>query len=48
MAMNVIKYLTECEQLAEVDRIVETIQGCNGVCTSNNLISNSNGCGCSQ
>ena len=47
MAMNVIKYLTECEQLAEVNRIIETIQGCNGVCTPNTLIDNSDDCGCS-
>ena len=36
MAINVIKYLTECEQLAEVERIVEIINGCNGLCTSSN------------
>ena len=48
MAINVIKYLTECEQLAEVERIIETIQGCNGLCTSSNLIRNTNGCGCSK
>ena len=47
MAINVIKYLTECEQLAEVNRIIETIQGCNGVCTPNTLIDNSDDCGCS-
>ena len=48
MAINVIKYLTECEQLAEVERIIETIQGCNGLCVSSNLTSNTNGCGCSK
>lgn len=48
MAINVIKYLTECEQLAEVERIIETIQGCNGLCVSSNLISKTNGCGCSK
>ena len=36
MSINVIKYLTECEQLAEVERILETINGCNGLCTSSN------------
>ena len=46
MAINVIKYLTECEQLAEVERIIETIQGCNGLCVSSNLTSKTNGCGC--
>lgn len=46
MAINVIKYLTEYEQLAEVERIIETIQGCNGLCTSTNIINETNGCGC--
>lgn len=46
MAINVIKYLTECEQLAEVERIIETIQGCNGLCTSTNITSKTNGCNC--
>ena len=48
IAINVIKYLTECEQLAEVERIIETIQGCNGLCVSSNLTSKTNGCGCSK
>ena len=48
MAINVIKYLTECEQLAEVERIIEAIQGCNGLCVSSNLTSKTNGCGCSK
>lgn len=48
MAINVIKYLTECEQLAEVERIIETIQGCNGLCASSNITSRTNGCGCSK
>lgn len=47
-AINVIKYLTECKQLAEVERIIETIQGCNGLCVSSKLISTTNGCGCSK
>lgn len=48
MAINVIKYLTECEQLAEVERIIEIINGCNGLCASSNSSNNSNGCGCSK
>ncbi len=48
MAINVIKYLTECEQLNEVERIIETLQGCNGLCTSSNMTSKTNGCGCSK
>lgn len=46
MAINVIKYLTECEQLAEVERIIETIKGCNGLCISSDVTSKTNGCGC--
>lgn len=48
MAINVIKYLTECEQLSEVERLIETLQGCNGLCSSSNETSNTNGCGCSR
>lgn len=48
MAINVIKYLTECEQLAEVERIVEIINGCNGLCTSSNSSNKASGCGCSK
>lgn len=46
MAINVIKYLTECEQLAEVERIIETIKGCNGLCVSSDVTSKISGCGC--
>lgn len=46
MAINVIKYLTECEQLAEVERIIETINGCNGLCVSSDVTSKTSGCGC--
>lgn len=48
MAINVVKYLTQCEQLAEAERVIETIQGCNGLCVSTNLTNNTNGCGCSK
>lgn len=48
MAINVIKYLTECEQLNEVERIIETLQGCNGLCAPSNVTSKTNGCGCSK
>ena len=48
MAINVIKYLTECEQLSEVERIIETLQGCNGLCTPSNITSKTSGCGCSK
>lgn len=46
MAINVIKYLTECEQLAEAERIIEIIRGCNGLCTSSDVTSKTSGCGC--
>lgn len=46
MAINVIKYLTECEQLAEVERIIETLTQCNGLCPSNTKLRKTNGCGC--
>lgn len=51
MAINVIKYLTECQQLFEVERILEQIKGCNGLCNfNNNKITSkiSGGCGCSK
>lgn len=48
MAINVIKYLTECEQLNEVERIIEALQGCNGLCTPSNVTSKTSGCGCSK
>ena len=48
MALNVIKYLTECEQLAEVERIIEVINGCNGVCPSSSSSNTISDCGCSK
>lgn len=49
MAINVIKYLTEFNQLAEVERIIEEINGCNGLCKSNSTNkSTGSGCGCSK
>ena len=48
MAINVIKYLTEYEQLYEVERIIESIQGCNGLCLQSNISSKVGSCGCSK
>lgn len=50
MAINVIKYLTEFNQLAEVERIIEQITSCNGLCSNSQVYkSNSNdGCGCKK
>lgn len=47
MTINVIKYLTENNQLSEVERMIENIKGCNGLCNDTNITSNANGCGCS-
>lgn len=49
MAINVIKYLTEFNQLSEVERIIEQVNGCNGLCKSNSTYqSTGSGCGCSK
>lgn len=45
MAINVIKYLVKCNQLAEAERIVEILNDCNGICPANST-STTNGCGC--
>lgn len=47
MALNVIEYLTELNQLAEAERIIEQLRGCNGLCNSNLEIAPKQGCGCS-
>ena len=47
MAINVIKYLTECSQLAEVERIIEIIKGCNSLCSNDKYSMKSYaGCNC--
>lgn len=53
MAINVITYLTETHSeckptLSEVERLIEIIQGCNGLCLSSDNLKKSNGCGCSK
>ena len=47
MALNVIKYLAECNQPYEVERIIELLYSCNGVCGDKKVRSNGKGCGCS-
>ena len=47
MAINVIKYLAECNQPYEVERIIELLYSCNGVCGDKKVRSNGKGCGCS-
>lgn len=52
MAINVIKYLTSLHKencrptLTEVERIIEVINGCNGLCSKEQL--GHSGCGCSK
>lgn len=48
MAINVIKYMVQFEQLAEAERIIETIGGCNGLCKSEFKQMPSHGCGCGK
>lgn len=53
MAINVITYLTETHSdcnptLSEVERIIENINGCNGLCTSASIKLNKYDCGCSR
>lgn len=51
MAINMVKYLTDLNQLNEAERIIEQVTSCNGICTNEqnqtNRI-NSGGCGCSK
>ena len=44
MLINVIRYLVECNQLSEVQRLIEISQSCNGLCVNNIKISNNCGC----
>ncbi len=48
MAINVIKYMTEFNQLAEAERIIEQIGGCNGLCKSEFKQIPNHGCGCGK
>lgn len=48
MAINVIKYMVQSNQLAEAERIIEQIGGCNGLCKSEYSKWPEQGCGCSQ
>lgn len=48
MAINVIKYRVEFNQLAEAQRIIEQIGGCNGLCKSEFRQTPNHGCGCAK
>lgn len=47
MAINVVKYLVQFEQLAEAESVIERLGGCNGLCGSEFKRMYSHGCGCS-
>lgn len=47
MAINIIKYMTECNQLYESERIIELLNSCNGICNNKENNYNNHGCGCS-
>lgn len=48
MALNVIQYLTELNQLSETERIIEQLgRGCNGLCKQTFEQLSKSGCGCS-
>lgn len=46
MALNVIRYLVQFEQLAEAERIISKLGGCNGLCKDEFKSMPSNRCGC--
>lgn len=48
MALNVIRYLVRFGQLAEAERIIESIAGCNGLCKDEFKAMQSPGCGCGR
>ena len=48
MAINVIKYQLETNQLYEAQRILEDVNKCSYFCDSITLNSNSYGCGCNS
>ena len=47
-AINVIKYRVEFNQLAEAQRVIEQIGGCNGLCKSEFRQTSNHGCGCTK
>lgn len=47
MTINVVKYMVQSNQLADAERIIERIGGCNGLCKSEYRKWPERGCGCS-
>ena len=45
-ALNVIQYMIDSNQLAEAQRLLERINGCNGLCSNEDT--GDKGCGCEQ
>lgn len=48
MAINVIKYMSKYNMKAEAARIINQLEGCNGICTGTNNPKKISGCGCSR
>lgn len=44
-ALNVIKYMTECDQYEEAERLLQRITSCNGLCEQ---VNSNKGCGCGK
>ena len=48
MAINVIKYMIKYNMRAEAARIINQLEGCNGICTENSKSQKISGCGCNK
>ena len=49
MTINVIKSLSDLNQLSEVQRLIDMLtNNCTGICTTSSVNTNSNDCGCSK
>lgn len=48
MAINVINYMIKYNMKAEAARIINQLEGCNGICNSNNKTKTVSRCGCSR
>lgn len=48
MAINVIKYMAAYNMAAEAARIINQLEGCNGICTGTSNPQKISGCGCNR
>lgn len=48
MAINVIKYMIKYNMRAEAARIINQLEGCNGICTGTSDSQGISGCGCNK